>query len=222
MTCALSPPLRDPPAVTTAAAPSLRFRLPGSWVALDPRDADTTHAHSARIAREIIGPADDAAALRRRVQSGLDDASAAAREASAHLLLMCREIAPGVPTPVAISVHTPVEVTPTVGTAPEAVMRAFTASLPHTAERDLETATRTDAAGSAVLRLHSVTAQLIEEDGSTVTQNRLVARYWYTVPGRKQVALVNMTTPLGDIPHAMLRFFDAIVAASSWSEPVSG
>lgn len=135
MTCALSPPLRDPPAVTTAAAPSLRFRLPGSWVALDPRDADTAHAHSARIAREIIGPA--------------DDASAAAREASAHLLLMCREIAPGVPTPVAISVHTPVEVTPTVGTAPEAVMRAFTASLPHTAECDLETATRTDAAGSA-------------------------------------------------------------------------
>ena len=77
------------------------------------------------------------------------DASAAAREASAHLLLMCREIAPGVPTPVAISVHTPVEVTPAVGTAPEAVMRAFTASLPHTAECDLETATRTDAAGSA-------------------------------------------------------------------------
>ncbi len=37
-----------------------------------------------------------------------------------------------------------------------------------------------------------------------------------------QDLLVNMTTPLGDIPHAMLRFFDAIVAASSWSEPVSG
>ncbi len=31
-----------------------------------------------------------------------------------------------------------------------------------------------------------------------------------------QVALVQMSTPLGDIPHAMLRFFDTIVAGSSW------
>ena len=95
-------------------------------------------------------------------------------------------------------------------------MRAFELSLPHTREPDLETATRMDAAGSAVLRLHAVSTQVIEEDGQSAVQRRLVARYWYTVPNSKQVALVNMSTPLGDIPHAMLRFFDAIVAASSW------
>lgn len=67
-----------------------------------------------------------------------------------------------------------------------------------------------------MLRLHAVSTQLIQEDGASAEQKRLVARYWYAVPGHKQVALVHMSTPLGDIPHAMLRFFDAIVAASSW------
>ncbi|EXJ53222.1 hypothetical protein AS96_00320 [Microbacterium sp. MRS-1] len=183
---------------------------------MDPRDEDAARDHNASLAREIVGPADDAPLLRRRIQSGLDDAAAAAREASARLLLICREIAPGVPTPVAITVHTPITITPAVGTAPESVMRAFELSLPHTREPDLETATRMDAAGSAVLRLHAVSTQVIEEDGQSAVQRRLVARYWYTVPNSKQVALVNMSTPLGDIPHAMLRFFDAIVAASSW------
>jgi hypothetical protein len=75
-----------------------------------------------------------------------------------------------------------------VGTAAEAVMRAFELSLPHTGEPDLQTATRVDAAGSAVLRLHAVSTQLIEEDGASAEQKRLVARYWYTVPGHKQVA----------------------------------
>lgn len=39
-------------------------------------------------------------------------------------------------------------------------------------------------------------------------QNRLVARYRYTVSGAKQVLLVSMTTPLGDIPHARLHTVD--------------
>lgn len=204
--------------MSAASLPQLRFRLPGEWIALDPRDEDGAREHIATIARAIVGPADDAAVLRRRVRSGLEEAAAAARAASAHLLLMCREIAPGVPTPVAITVHTPITITPAVGTAPDAVMRAFEMSLPHTDEPDLETATRVDAAGSAVLRLHAVSAQTIEEDGRTAVHKRLVARYWYTVPGRKQVALVQMSTPLGDLPHAMLRLFDAIVAGSAWAD----
>ncbi|MEO2135101.1 hypothetical protein [Microbacterium sp.] len=197
--------------------PQLRFRLPGEWIAVDPRDEQAAREHSAVIARALVGAADDAVLTRRRVQRGFDEAAAAAREASAHLLLMCREIAPGIPTPVTITVHTPITITPSVGTAAEAVMRAFELSLPHTAEPDLQTATRVDAAGSAVLRLHAVSTQLIEEDGASAEQKRLVARYWYTVPGHKQVALVQMSTPLGDIPHAMLGLFDAIVAGSSWS-----
>jgi len=156
--------------------------------------------------------------MRRRVQSGLEEAAASARAASAHLLLLCREIAPSVPTPIAITVHTPITITPAVGTAADAVMRAFELSLPHTGEPDLETATRVDAAGSAVLRLHAVSAQTIEEDGQSAVQKRLVARYWYTVPGHKQVALVQMSTPLGDLPNAMLRLFDTIVAGSAWAD----
>lgn len=198
------------------AARDPRFRLPGRWISLDPRDEDATRAYIAQIARELIGAADDAVLMRRRVESGLGDAAATARAAEARLLLLCREVAPGVPTPVSITVHTPLTITPAIGTSPENVMRAFEQSLPHTSEPDLETATRLTIADSIVLRLHSVAPQLIEEGDHAVTQNRLAARYWYTVPGSKQVVLVDMVTPLGDIPHAMLRFFDSIVAASHW------
>ena len=144
------------------------------------------------------------------------------REASAEGLLMCREVVPGVPTPVSIAVHTPITITPAIGTSPDQVMRAFEQSLPHTSEPDLATAHRLAIPDAHVLRLHSVRTQAIEEDGVTATQYRLDARYWYTVPGAKQVALVDMTTPLGDIPQAMLRFFDAIVEASSWSDRGDG
>lgn len=201
----------------TPPSPELRFRLPGSWISLDPRDEDATRVHIAEIARELIGTADDAVLMRRRVESGLGEAATAARAAQARLLLLCREVAPGVPTPVSITVHTPVTLTPAIGTSADQVMRAFELSLPHTSEPDLETATRLEIADSAVLRLHSVTPQLIEEGDHAVAQNRLDARYWYTVPDSKQVVLVDIVTPLGDIPHAMLGFFDSIVTASYWA-----
>lgn len=197
-------------------ARQLRFSLPGQWISLDPQD-EAGATHTARIAREVVGPADDAAPARRRVRSGLDDAVASARAARAHLLLLCREIAPGVPVPVSMSVHEAVDVTPAVGTSAEQVMRAFELSLPRTAEPDLGTATRMETSDSIVLRLHAVTPQVIEEDGHQVVQRRLVARYWFTVPAVKQVVLVNITTPLGDIAHTMLRFFDAIALAAKWS-----
>ncbi|MFT4233803.1 MAG: hypothetical protein QM607_02170, partial [Microbacterium sp.] len=158
---------------------------------------------------------------RRRVEAPLEEAAAAARDADADILLLCREVATDVPTPVALTVHSPrrVRMTPAVGTDPDRVMAVFEASLAEIGEPDLETATRLSMPGSAVLRLHAVTPQLIDEGGEQVLQNRLVARYWYTVPGEKNLVLVSLTTPLGDIPHAMLRFFDSIVEASSWAMP---
>lgn len=206
-----------------AAAPatSLRFRLPGLWISFDPRDEEEIRGQVEKIAREVVGPADDAAVLRRRVRDGLEDAAAAARAASAHLLLMCREVAPGVSTPVSLSVHTPVPVTPAVGTTPDRVLAAFEAALPHTAEPDLETAVRVPAAAGEAVRLHALTPQVIEEGGQSITRMRLVARYWLPVPGAKQVVLVNVTTPLGDIPHAMLRLFDAMLAGAYWGGAAS-
>lgn len=202
-----------------APAARLRFRLPGQWFALDPRDEAAARERSRDIARSVVGTADDAALTRRRVQSGLDEAAAAARAASADMLLLCREIAPGVPTPIALTVHAPerVRMTPAAGTNPDRVMDVFEESLRAIGEAGLDTAVRLRIPGSTILRLHAVTPQLIEEGGERAVQNRLTARYWYTEPGEKSLVLVNLTTPLGDIPHAMLRFFDSIVEASSWA-----
>ena len=53
------------------------------------------------------------------------------------------------------------------------------------------------------------------------TQRRLVAQYWYPQHGTKKLALVVLSTPLGDIPNTLLSYFDAIVEASRFVEPVA-
>lgn len=53
------------------------------------------------------------------------------------------------------------------------------------------------------------------------TQRRLVAQYWYPQPGTKKLALVVLSTPLGDIPNTLLSYFDAIVEASRLVQPVA-
>ena len=45
--------------MSAASLPQLRFRLPGEWIALDPRDEDGAREHIATIARAIVGPADE-------------------------------------------------------------------------------------------------------------------------------------------------------------------
>ncbi|WP_288785694.1 hypothetical protein [uncultured Microbacterium sp.] len=208
----------------TKTTANLRFRLPGQWYRIDPNadDEALVHARIDEIVRDAVGVADDAAVIRRRMRDGLRDAATAARAASAEVLLLCREVAPGVPTPISLSVHAPITITPSIGTSAEQVMRAFELSLPHTSEPDLDSAQRIELADALVLRQHVITPQQIEEGGESIVQNRLDARYWYTVPDAKQVTLVHMTSPLGEIPHAMLRFFDAIVAASSWAVAEAG
>jgi hypothetical protein len=54
------------------------------------------------------------------------------------------------------------------------------------------------------------------EDGATFTRRRLVAHYWYPVPDSKKLSLVVLSTPLGDIPNALLAYFDAIVEVSGF------
>ena len=58
------------------------------------------------------------------------------------------------------------------------------------------------------------------EAGQEFTQRRLVAQYWSPRPDSKHLVLAVLSTPLGDIPHTLLSYFDAIVEVSRFIEPI--
>lgn len=198
------------------ALPTLKFRLPGTWYAIDPRDDAAARRAVEEISRAVAGQADDAAIARGRVRAALQDAVVAAQRAGAQALFLCREVAPGMPTPAALTVHVPegMSMSPAIGDGADAVMAALEESFRLLAVPGLDTAHRLEIPGSLIVRLHTVTEQTIEQGGETAVQRRLDARYWCTMPGSKQVLLVDLSTPLGDIPGVMLGFFDAIIGAA--------
>lgn len=208
--------------MTGAALPRLELRLPGRWVSLDVRDGVDAEGQLSRVARELIGAADDAATARREVRNQFADVLTAARDAQAQRVFVCREIS-GLPVPVAITVHSPrgLRMTPTVGTAPDAVTATLLDSLRELEVEGVDDATRVGDAGSGILRLvHAPVEVVTTDDGERITFRRLRADYWYAVPDSKQIVLVSMTTQLGDIPTVMLRFFDAIAGAATFVDPV--
>ncbi|WP_279072849.1 hypothetical protein [Microbacterium lacticum] len=69
--------------------------------------------------------------------------------------------------------------------------------------------------------MHRIDETAEVEDGAELPECRLVPQYWYPQPGTKKLALVVLSTPLGDIPNTLLSYFDAIVEASRFVEPVA-
>lgn len=202
------------------ASGRLTFRLPGDWLALDPREEDAARALVAAAVVRIVGSADDAALARRALRARLVAAVQAARDAGAYGLFLCLEIAPGVAVPASLSVHLPeaMRMSPAVGTDPERVIAVLEESFRALGSPGIDTAERLSVPGSSVLRVHRIEERLVEEDARTAVQRTLRADYWYAVPGTKQVALAEFASPLGDIPHALLNLFDSIVRGSSFAE----
>ena len=126
----------------------------------------------------------------------------------------------GTPMPVMLTIYSPTELrmTPAVGTDAGAVSSLLQRGLTELGVEGVETATQLSIAGSDILRI--VRTQDVEVHPDTPGQqlSSLVADYWYTVPGSKQVVLANFSTPLVDIPTVMLSFFDAAVTASYFAE----
>lgn len=204
----------------TATLPQLMLRLPGQWVSLDPREGANADAQLKRVARELVGAADEAAEARRQVREHFAGVLSAARDAQAQRVFLCHEIS-GLPVPVAITIHTPngLRMTPTVGTRPDAVITTLLESFTELELEGIEDATRLEVEGSAILRVvHRLVDVATADDGQELTFRRLRADYWYAVPGTKQIVLASMTTQLGEIANVMLQFFDAIATAAVFEE----
>lgn len=134
------------------------------------------------------------------------------------LLLMSTALPNGTPMPLTITVSEPEELrmSPAVGTSPDRVLATLEESLRIINRTEFADAVRRRSESGDVLRTHELVPRSYDDGTGSIRELRV--HYWYPVPGTKQVTLVTFTTPLGDIPHVMLAYTDAIVRASYLSD----
>ena len=207
--------------VTMAGVPEasrLTLRLPGTWVQLDPNrpEVSTERIHS--FVELAIGRADELAQARHDMRHALGTMMDGAPDAAAlESTFLCHEIAPGSPTPIAVSVFAPADVhmSPAIGTGPRAVIETFLAAMK--ALGDAADWTRIDCADGEAARRWRITETVAAEGAEDLPLRSFVADYWRTVPGSKRLVLVTVTSPLADIPQTLIRLADAIVAGSRFA-----
>ncbi|MFF2632517.1 hypothetical protein ACFVR6_06525 [Microbacterium sp. NPDC058021] len=205
---------------TVAAEPRLVFRMIGTWWRIDLSSPEAVAASVKAMATGVLGRADERATARARLREEFTRAATAAADADAQLLMIQTELGPGEPMSATLTVfeHERMRMSPALGTGDDAVLAVFEKSLPMMDAAGASTAVRRRCLDSEVVRVHRVEETVEIEDGERFTQRRLVAQYWYPVPGSKRLLTAVFSTPLGDIPHTLLSYFDAIVAASAFRD----
>ncbi len=208
--------------MTPHDAPELAFRLIGTWSPVDLESDEAASASASVVARGTLGTRDQEATARRRLRDDLVVAARTAREARARLMLLQTELAPGEPMSATLTLYDDdrVRMSPAIGTSPDRVLAVLEESLPTIAPDLAPTAVRRPFTDGEVVRVHRVDEVIEVEAGQEFTQRRLVAQYWYPRPDSKHLVLAVLSTPLGDIPHTLLSYFDAIVEVSRFIEPI--
>lgn len=203
-----------------ATDPRLVFRMIGTWWRIELDSPEAIAESTKQIARGVLGRADDRATARARLRDELTTAATAAADADAQLLMIQTELGPGEPMSATLTVFEDarMRMSPTLGTDPDAVLMTLERSFPLIDAERAETLVRRRCMDSDVVRVHAVEETVQVEDGERYTQRRLVAQYWYPIPHSKRLLTVVLSTPLGDIPHTLLSYFDAIVAASRFQD----
>ena len=202
--------------VRSRPAGALEFFLPGSWAHIDV----TQPLDKSRLRREVeklTGSRDDLSKERARMVEMLESVLADP-PASLESLLICAEIEPGTPLPILLAVHgtDALYMSPAIGTDPDAVLAVFKQGREQlygeSAEESAEVVTRTGKA----LRTSQVTDMRLHPSNDEVTVPALVATYWVTIPDSKHLMAATFYTPMVDIAHLAMRYFDAIVGASRY------
>lgn len=200
-----------------ATAPRLTLRLPGTWLQLDPSRPALTDSRIRAYVEAAMGRADELAQAR----AGLRKALGAMLErgdgpAGLESTFLCHEIAPGVTTPIAVSVFAPADLrmSTVIGTAPSDVIAGFLDAM-EVLDGAREWRRLACADGWAASRWRvtdqSAVPALAEQAVPTFT-----AEYWRTVPATKRLMLITVTSPLAVIPQTMLRLADTVVAGSRY------
>lgn len=207
------------------STPRLHFRLPGTWHSVDLRGGAHSEASIKAVVRDVIGVADDRAHVRADLRSDLRRAVRAAQEAEARSMMFSTEIAPGSPLPVTLVVYAPtrLRMSPTIGTEPDRVLAVLSESLRQSSPALGAALTEVSGGGGPALRSHRVEAIDVADEPAVKQSGalRLTADYWVPVPRTKQVVMVRLSTPMGEIENVMLSLFDALVRAT-YFRPASG
>ena len=101
--------------------PRLVFNLPGTWYPVAITDEGASEQDVERMVQGIVGPADDAAVLRRQMHDQVVDACAEAMEGGAVAMYFGKELEKDAPFPVNITVYQPpgLRMSPAIGTESE-------------------------------------------------------------------------------------------------------
>lgn len=212
----------------TRDEPRLIFTLPGTWYPVAITDEGASEQDVERMVQGIVGPADDAAVLRRQMHDQVVDACAEAMEGGAVAMYFGKELEKDAPFPVNITVYQPpgLRMSPAIGTESEEVFGILRMGFEDADDEFVEV----EGANFRALR-----RLLIEKDDSFHVEapkdetpeeaalraeaekldlERMRVDYWAHVPGTKQIVIVSFATQMAMIKHLMLELFDLIVAAS--------
>lgn len=209
-------------------APRLVFNLPGTWYPVAITDEGASEQDVERMVQGIVGPADDAAVLRRQMHDQVVDACAEAMEGGAVAMYFGKELEKDAPFPVNITVYQPpgLRMSPAIGTESDEVFGILRMGFDDADDAFV------DVEGGNYRALRRV---LIEKDDSFQIEvpeeetpeeaalraeaeklqfERMRVDYWAHVPDTKQIVIVSFATQMAMIKHLMLELFDLIVAAS--------
>ena len=212
----------------TRDEPRLIFTLPGTWYPVAITDEGASEQDVERMVQGIVGPADDAAVLRRQMHDQVVDACADAMEGGAVAMYFGKELEKDAPFPVNITVYQPpgLRMSPAVGTESDEVFGILRMGF-----EDADDAF-VDVEGGNYRALRRV---LIEKDDSFQIEvpeeetpeeaalraeaeklqfERMRVDYWAHVPDTKQIVIVSFATQMAMIKHLMLELFDLLIAAS--------
>ena len=212
----------------TRDEPRLIFTLPGTWYPVAITDEGASEQDVERMVQGIVGPADDAAVLRRQMHDQVVDACAEAMEGGAVAMYFGKELEKDAPFPVNITVYQPpgLRMSPAIGTESDEVFGILRMGFDDADDAFV------DVEGGNYRALRRL---LIEKDDSFQIEvpedetpeeaalraeaeklefERMRVDYWAHVPGTKQIVIVSFMTQMAMIKHLMLELFDLIVAAS--------
>lgn len=208
--------------------PRLVFNLPGTWFPVAITDEGASEQDVERMVQGIVGPADDAAVLRRQMHDQVVDACAAAAEGGAVAMYFGKELEKDAPFPVNITVYQPpgLRMSPAIGTESDEVFGILRMGF------DDADDTFVDVEGGNYRALRRL---LIEKDNSFQIEvpeeetpeeaalraeaeklqfERMRVDYWAHVPDTKQIVIVSFVTQMAMIKNLMLELFDLLIAAS--------
>lgn len=190
----------------------LELMLPGTWTQFGSDDPQEIARQVGLYVHRKFGQRDQDATTRASMRRRLREVVETAVSNRARTVLVADEISAGVHVPATITVFEPHDMQVPDTNDPKVALAAVRDGLSEAWTGGQEgTVVEVPAAGSTALRVVTIDEQQLDDNDEATAVRHLRADYWLVYPNSSRVALVACFTPLGDIPHTMVRFFDAIL-----------